>query len=518
MKFAVELQGLSKSFNGVCANAEIHLKVKTGSIHAIVGENGAGKSTAMKLLYGTYQPDQGNIFINGDLWGGRLKAWSSPFDAIQCGIGMVHQHFMLGGPLTVLNNILLGVEQSSSRWKWLPRIFRPIDYESARKKLELISRQYGLHVDWDAKVEDLSVGVQQRIEILKLLYRDAKILILDEPTAVLTPQETTELFANLKKLCDQGKTVLIITHKLKEVMSLADRVTVFRAGRVVGERETHETNVEDLASLMVGRKVSLQGETPPVAVLGAPVLEMDDVSLAVNRPLQNLNIRIRKGEIVGISGVEGNGQAELLQLLLHPKDYSAQMKGSLRLFGKDVRNFNADQVKALGVGVVPDDRHRDALLLGRPVWESFLLGIQRRKPFYKKGLISLKHLNETIKSVFEEYDIRPRSSQILSAALSGGNQQKLVIAREFQYSPQFLIAAQPTRGVDVGAIEFIHKRILAARAQGSGVLLISSELDEIFALSDRILVMYEGRIVAEFNRGEVSEKVLGLRMGGAVSV
>lgn len=365
MNPAVELRGLSKSFQGVCANADISLKIESGSIHAIIGENGAGKSTAMKVLYGTYQPDEGEVFIDGQLWGGRGKPWSSPSDAIQCGIGMVHQHFMLGGPHTVLDNILLGVEGASPVWNWLPPSLRPIDRRAARKKLDQISHQYGLHIgDWDAKVEDLSVGVQQRIEILKLLYKDAKILILDEPTAVLTPQEASELFVHLKKLCQQGKTVIIITHKLKEVMNLAHRVTVFRAGRVVGNREIQDTGLEDLATLMVGRKVNLQGEAPPKVPLGAPVLQMNGVSVeTASRNLKDLQLKVHQGEIVGISGVEGNGQAELIQVLLHPKDYAQQMKGSIQIFGKDISHLNTDQIKASGVGVIPDDRHRDGLLL-----------------------------------------------------------------------------------------------------------------------------------------------------------
>jgi simple sugar transport system ATP-binding protein len=515
---AVEFKGLSKSFHGVAANVDISLKVRKGSIHAIIGENGAGKSTAMKILYGTYSPDAGEIYLDGQLWGGRNKAWSSPSDAIHLGIGMVHQHFMLSGPNTVLDNILLGVEPSSSKWKWLPHSLRPIDRQSARKKLEAISSQYGLQVDLDAQVEDLSVGVQQRIEILKLLYKNAQILILDEPTAVLTPQETTELFSNLKKLCQQGKTVLIITHKLKEVMSVADRVTVFRAGRVVGEREVHETSTEDLATLMVGRKVSLQAEAPPKPVLGAPVVQMRNVSLPGHHPLREIQLSVAAGEVVGISGVEGNGQAELIQVLMHPKDYSESLTGEIKILGKDTRELHTDEIKKLGVGVIPDDRLRDALLLDRPVRENFLLGLQRRKPFNQNGLISESQLELATQKAIQEYDIRPRSAQARAGGLSGGNQQKLVIAREFEYSPKFLIAAQPTRGVDVGAIEFIHKRILRARSEGCGVLLISSELDEVLALSDRILVMYEGRIVAEFNRGEVTERLLGLRMGGAMSL
>ena len=358
--------------------------------------------------------------------------------------------------------------------------------------------------------------MQQRIEILKLLYRDAQILILDEPTAVLTPQETAELFLQLKKLASEGKTILIITHKLKEVMNLADHVTVFRMGRVVGEREIGQTSPEDLASLMVGRKVNLYPDAPPPKpVLGESVLELKELSLETHRRLQNLNLNLRGGEIVGISGVEGNGQSELLQVVTHPQEHLHQMKGAIRLFGQDSRAYSAEAVKKLGVGIIPEDRHRDALLLERPVSENFVLGIHRRKPFYKNGFISTRALEEASWDALESYDIRPRSIHVHSGRLSGGNQQKLVIAREFKYSPRLLIAAQPTRGVDVGAIEFIHKKILKARAEGAAVLLISSELDEILSLSDRILVMFEGKFVAEFARGEVNERALGLQMGGA---
>ncbi len=518
MNLAVEFKGISKAFDQVRANSDLCLSVKKGSIHAIIGENGAGKSTAMKILYGIYPPDEGDIYVDGKLWGGK-ESWSSPSDAISCGIGMVHQHFMLGGPYSVLDNILLGVETARKGWRWLPPALRPMDKISAKKKLDQISDQFGLHVDWHARVESLSVGVQQRIEILKLLYRDAKILILDEPTAVLTPQETVELFGYLRKLADQGKTVIIITHKLKEVMSLADRVTVFRAGHVVGEREIQATDVEDLATLMVGRKVNLKGEAPTSSVSDQPVLELKNVSVGEGKHrLQNLNFKVHSGEIVGISGVEGNGQSDLIQLLMHPKSHFTQLKGTIRLLGNDVEHLTSREVKDLGMGVIPDDRHRDGLILDWPVSDNFLLALQRRKPFYRYGLISSEKLEKATARVLEAYDIRPRSTKLPISALSGGNQQKLVIAREFEYSPRFLIAAQPTRGVDVGAIEFIHKKILDARSRGSGVLLISSELDEILALSDRILVMYEGKIVAEFKRGEVNEKALGLRMGGEAHV
>ncbi len=514
---AIEFKKLNKSFQGVQANVDISFKVKKGSIHAIIGENGAGKSTAMKILYGTYPPDRGEIWIHGKLWGGRMKPWSSPLDAIRCGIGMVHQHFMLSAPHTALDNILLGVETSHPFFSFLPKPLRPISREHARAKLDRIADQYGLKVDWAAKVETLSVGIQQRIEILKLLYRDAEILILDEPTAVLTPQETSELFVQLKRLCQLGKTVIIITHKLKEVMSIADDVTVFRAGRVVSECNIAATSIEDLATLMVGRKVKLQAEAPPPPLTKESVLHVNGVSLSSRGGLKNLNFEVKSGEIVGISGVEGNGQAELLQILLHPRDYSAIMTGSVNILGKNTARLSTEQVKELGVGVIPDDRLRDGLLLDRPVQDNFLLGLQRRKPFSRNGILSYKQLSQEVTRAIEEYDIRPPLLEAQARGLSGGNQQKIVIAREFKYSPKFLIASQPTRGVDVGAIEFIHKRILRARQEGSGVLLISSELDEILALSDRILVMFDGKILAEFKRGEATEKALGLRMGGAPS-
>ncbi len=514
----VEFRSVSKSFHGVMANENINLCVQKGSIHAIVGENGAGKSTAMKVLYGTHQPDSGEIYICGKLWGRKGQPWASPFDAIQNGIGMVHQHFMLADPVSVLDNILLGQERVSQSFSLLPSFLRQIDRKSIRNQLDQIASQYGMHVDWDAKIEDLSVGVQQRIEILKLLYRQTQILILDEPTAVLTPQEATDLFKQLRGLAEQGKTVLMITHKLKEVMDVADRVSVFRGGHVVGEREIQNTSVEDLATLMVGRKMNLTVQIPAQQRSKEPILELSKVSLNAHRSLHDLDFEVYGGEIVGISGVEGNGQAELLQLLLHPSDFHRDFQGSIHIrhgnSRTDIRHLSAAEIRMLGVGVIPDDRHRDGLLLKKSVRENFLLGLQRRKPFYDRGLISEGKLDQAVRTAIEEFDIRPKSLEIESENLSGGNQQKLIIAREFKFSPKLLIAAQPTRGVDIGAIETIHNRMIRARSEGSAILLISSELDEILELSDRILMFYGGRIVEEFKRNEVNEQVLGLRMGG----
>jgi simple sugar transport system ATP-binding protein len=502
---AVELRGLTKQFGSVLANAGVNLRVEAGTIHGVIGENGAGKSTAMKLLYGMLRPDAGEILI-----GGKKCVWASPSDAIARGIGMVHQHFMLAGPYSALDNILLGAE---------PLRRGVIDRRGARARLEALARQYGLPVDWDRPIEQLPVGVQQRVEILKLLYRAANILILDEPTAVLTPQETYDLFSNLTKLRAEGKTVLLVTHKLKDVMSFTDRVTVFRGGRVTGEVETSRTNPQELANLMVGRKVVLNIAVPPAHPRAEPAIEVMGLSLAglagSRGRLSDLSFSIRRGEIVGVAGVEGNGQSELLQALLHPRDPQCRTTGTVQFLGEDVTAWSPLRIRDLGVAVIPEDRLQEGLLLERPVSENFLLGLQRSPAFSRAGFLDLRGLAQTAARAMADYDVRPPDLTLPAGKLSGGNQQKLIVAREFQRQPRALIAAQPTRGVDVGAIEFIHTRIIRARDEGAGVLLVSSELDEILTLSDRILVMFEGRIVAEFRRGEVTERELGLKMGGA---
>ena len=502
---AVELRALTKRFGDVLANAGVNLRVERGTIHGLVGENGAGKSTAMNLLYGLYRPDSGEILV-----GGQPCVWGSPADAIAQGLGMVHQHFMLAGRYSGLDNVLLGAE---------PRRWGVIEREAARTRLESLARQYGLAVDWERPVEDLPVGVQQRLEILKLLWRRAEILILDEPTAVLTPQETTALFANLRKLRDEGKTILLVTHKLKEVMAFTDRVTVFRAGKVTGEAETSRTNPQELANLMVGRKVVLEVQVPPARPGDQPALEIDGLSLhgvpGGRHRLQNVSLAVRRGEIVGVAGVEGNGQTELVQALLHPREAGCRSAGRVKILGQEVMNWSPTRIRRLGLAVLPEDRLREGLLPERPVLENFLLGWQRTVEFRRGGLLRLNEARQTAARALQEYDVRPFNLAMPAGNLSGGNQQKLVVAREFQRAPQVLIAAQPTRGVDVGAIESIHRRIVQARDAGAGVLLVSSELDEILTLSDRILVMYEGRVVAEFERGKVSERELGLKMGGA---
>jgi simple sugar transport system ATP-binding protein len=505
MPAAVELRGLTKRFGSVVANAGVNLRIQSGTIHGVIGENGSGKSTAMKMLYGIYPPDAGEIIVHG-----KTCVWESPADAIAAGIGMVHQHFMLAGPYTALDNILLGAE---------PVRCGVIDRRRARIRLESLAQQYGLAVDWDAAIEELPVGVQQRVEILKLLYRDARILILDEPTAVLTPQETNELFRNLKKLRDEGKTIILITHKLKEVMSFTDHVTVFRGGKVTGEMPTSQTNPQELANLMVGRKVVLNINVAPAQARDELAMEVVGLSLAGSlagsrHKLSDVSFSVKRGEIVGVAGVQGNGQSELLQAILHPRDPLCRTSGTVRFLEEDVTHWDARKIRDLGVAVIPEDRQREGLLMDRPVMENFLLGLQRSSAFSQAGLLNSKNLRTAATQALEEYDVRPRDLAISARKLSGGNQQKLIVAREFQRKPRMLIAAQPTRGVDVGAIEFIHNRIVRARDEGAGVLLVSFELEDILSLSDRILVMYEGRIAAEFVRG-VSERELGLKMAGS---
>ena len=502
---AVELRGLTKRFGTVLANDGVNLRVERGSIHGIVGENGAGKSTAMKMLYGMYRPDSGEILLDG-----KKCAWSSPADAIAAGIGMVHQHFMLAEPHTALDNILLGAE---------PTHFGFINRKQACQRLDQLSQQYGLHVDLDRPIDELPVGIQQRIEILKLLYRNANILILDEPTAVLTPQEANALFQNLSRLRDQGKTILLITHKLKEVMAFTDRVTVFRSGKVTGEAQTSQTNPQELANLMVGRKVLLKIEVPNAKPLPEPANEVKNLNLTglsgSRHKLSNVSFSVKRGEIVGVAGVEGNGQTELLQAILHPRDPNCRSAGTVSFLGRDVTNWSAREIRQLGVAVIPEDRHNEGLLLNRPVAENFVLGFHRYPEFSRAGILSSRNIAVSAARALQEYDVRPGEIAMPASKLSGGNQQKLIIAREFHRNPKALIAAQPTRGVDVGAIEFIHKLIIRARDEGAGLLLISAELDEILALSDRILVMFEGKIVAEFLRGSVDETALGLKMAGS---
>jgi ABC-type uncharacterized transport system ATPase subunit len=501
---AVEFENVSKSFGDVVANDGVTFSVRKGSIHGIIGENGAGKSTAMKLLYGLYRPDSGKglgqIRVNG-----KEVSFRTPQDAIKLGIGMVHQHFMLAGPYTVLDNIILGAEPSGR--------FGGIDRNAARERLTAIAQKYGLEVPFDRPVERVPVGVQQRIEILKALYRGCETLILDEPTAVLTPPEVEKLLLNLRSLRAEGKTILIITHKLKEVLAFTDHVTVFRQGKVSGELPTAEANVQKLADLMVGRKVTLSldvpARTPDAAVLEVKDLcaKRGDISV-----LTDVALSVRGGEIVGIAGVEGNGQSELLEALFHSAEKGTIESGSIRVLGEEVTGMRAAKILRKGVGFVPEDRHEQGLLLDRSVEDNFILGQQSSYGWY--GWLRRRWIRAGISRAITTFDIRPRRVDLKIRGLSGGNQQKVIIAREFEKDPKVLVVAQPTRGVDVGAIEFIHGRILKAREAGVGILLVSSELDEILQLSDRIVVLFSGRVVAEFARGEADEKRIGQVMGG----
>jgi simple sugar transport system ATP-binding protein len=502
---AVEFEKVSKTFGEVVANDGITFSVQAGTIHGIIGENGAGKSTAMKLLYGLYRPDAGPGKIRV---AGKEVSFRTPLDAIALGIGMVHQHFMLAGPYTVLDNIILGAEPRGR--------FGQVDRSAARARLSEIAKKYGLEVPFDRPVESVPVGIQQRIEILKALYRGCEILILDEPTAVLTPPEVEKLLLNLRSLKAEGKTILIITHKLKEVLAFTDRVTVFRQGKVSGELPTAEASVQKLADLMVGRKVTLALEVPPHEP-EAPVLEVKDLSARRKgiSVLSEVALSVRAGEIVGIAGVEGNGQSELLEALFHSAEKGAIDSGSIRVLGEEVTGKSATRILRMGVGYVPEDRHAQGLLLDRTVEDNFILGQQSSYAWY--GWLRRRWIRAAVVRAITTFDIRPPRVDLKVRGLSGGNQQKVIIAREFEKNPKLLVVAQPTRGVDVGAIEFIHRRILRARETGVGVLLVSSELDEILQLADRILVLYSGRIVAEFKRGEADEKRIGQVMGGGKS-
>ena len=496
----LELRHIVKRFPGVLANDDVSVQVSPGEVLALLGENGAGKSTLMNVAYGLLAADSGEIVVEGE-----VVQIHMPRDAIALRIGMVHQHFMLVEPLTVTENIVLGMEPSGFLGK--------IDRAAAREKVVEIAKRYGLKVDPDARVGDLSVGMQQRVEILKALYRDARILILDEPTAVLTPQEVDELFQIVRGLVGEGLAVVIITHKLDEVMAFSDKIVVMRNGAVVGQTTPAESTEQSLARMMVGRDVVLRVEKAPAnpkdVVLAVRDLKvLDDCKLEA---LKGVSLDVRGGEIVGIAGVDGNGQGELVEAIVGLRK---PISGSVTLRGKDITHAAPDDTIAAGVSHVPADRHRRGLVLDFDLVENLVLGDHSRAPYAKFGILDRAAMQKMALERIKDYDVRTPNEQVSAANLSGGNQQKLVLARELGRDPEFLIAAQPTRGLDVGAIEFVHRRILAERDSGKGVLLISMELEEIQSLSDRILVMYEGRIVAEFKGGTVSEEELGIYMIG----
>ncbi|MFF5030348.1 ABC transporter ATP-binding protein [Streptomyces collinus] len=519
---AVELAGITKRFPGVVANHDIHLTVRKGTVHALVGENGAGKSTLMKILYGMQKPDEGTIAIDGE-----QVSFSSPADAIARGIGMVHQHFMLADNLTVLENVVLGSEKLFGIGG------------GARKKIKEISDRYGLGIRPDALVEDLGVADRQRVEILKVLFRGARTLILDEPTAVLVPQEVDALFDNLRELKAEGLSVIFISHKLGEVLSVADDITVIRRGTTVGTAVPAETTPRQLAELMVGSELPTP-ETAESTVTDRAVLEVRNLTVhargavsmgteeepaaggltefapagAVKKVLDDVTFTIHAGEVMGIAGVEGNGQTELIDALIGTKHADS---GQIVFLGEDITPWATRKRRESGVGYIPEDRHRQGLLLESPLWENRILGHVTEKPNAKGFWLNPKGAQADTRRIVEEYDVRTPGIDVTAASLSGGNQQKLIVGREMSHDPKFLIAAHPTRGVDVGAQAQIWDRIREARREGLAVLLISADLDELIGLSDTLRVIYDGRLVADADPATITPEELGTAMTGAAS-
>ncbi|HKR00543.1 MAG TPA: ABC transporter ATP-binding protein [Pyrinomonadaceae bacterium] len=497
----IELRNITKRFGAVLANDHINIKVRPGTIHAIVGENGAGKSTAMRIAYGFYTADSGEIVVDG-----QVRQISTPHDAIALGIGMVHQHFMLVEPMTVAENIVLGAE---------PGAATALDLRKAAREISALSEEFRLSIDPNATIESLSVGQQQRVELLKALYRQAQLLILDEPTAVLTPQEVEEFFAILRRMREQGKTVVIITHKLSEVLAISDDVTVMRDGRVVGEVETAKTNAAELARMMVGREVLLRIEKT-AAKPGQAVLAVRELAVTAadgTRRLDGVSFEVRAGEIVGLAGVEGNGQTELIEalsgLILPPV-----ATGGVEFEGRNILGASARARKEMGIAHIPEDRHRRGLLLDFDLSENSILGVHYRPPAVSQLGVILDDaaIRQRAEQVIKDFDVRPANPDLPARALSGGNQQKLIIGREFDLRPKLLLVSQPTRGVDIGAIEFIHRKLVALRDAGCAVLLVSAELEEVTALSDRLLVIHNGRIVGEVDPRVATPEEIGLLM------
>ncbi|KPV61146.1 heme ABC transporter ATP-binding protein [Paenibacillus sp. A3] len=495
----VELRGITKRFPGITANDSISLKLRKGEIHALLGENGAGKSTLMNILFGLYQPDEGEIWVKGS-----KAAIDSPTKAIELGIGMVHQHFKLVQPFTVTENIILGSE---------PRKGSSINYKEANEKVRNISEQYGLMVDPKAKIEDISVGMQQRVEILKTLYRGADILIFDEPTAVLTPQEIQELMDILRRLAAEGKSIILITHKLKEIMAIADTCTIIRRGKVIDSVKVAETNPQQLAEKMVGRSVTFKVNKTKASP-GAPVLQIRGLSVKDNRNLPALNslsLEVRAGEILGLAGVDGNGQSELIEALTGLRSVDS---GEIVLKDKPLTNQSPRFVSEAGVSHIPEDRHKHGLVLDFSMSENMVLETYYQPKYNRGGFLNSEAIETQAQRLISEFDVRTPSIHTKARALSGGNQQKAIIARELDKDPELLIAAQPTRGLDVGAIEFVHRKLIEARDHGKAVLLISFELDEIRNVSDRIAVIHSGQIVGEVDPETTNEEELGLLMAG----
>jgi ABC-type uncharacterized transport system ATPase subunit len=502
MKPILELRGITKRFPGVLANDNIDLTLNKGEIHALLGENGAGKSTLMNILYGLYDQDEGQVFVNGE----EINV-NSPRDAIASGIGMVHQHFMLVPVFTVTENVMLGDETT--------RAGGFLDRKSPAERIREISSEYSLEVDPESYVKDLPVGVQQRVEIIKLLYREADILILDEPTAVLTPQEVDELFTIMRSLVDSGKSIIFITHKLREVLTFADRITVIRAGKVVGTTTPKKADQNKLAAMMVGRDVMLEVDKKPAKVKGK-VLEVKDLVVLddLNQvAVKNITFDVHAGEILGIAGVQGNGQTELVKAitgLSHP------IQGKMDLLGTDITKATPRMITELGSAHIPEDRQRDGLVLTATVADNMVLNTYYLDPFAKNVIIQEDEVYSNAEKIIDNFDVRTPSALIPVGSLSGGNQQKVIVGREFSRPIKFLVASQPTRGLDVGSIEYIHNRLLEKRDDGCAILLVSTELDEVMELSDRIAVMFNGEIIAIVDSEKVTKEKIGLLMAGVV--
>jgi len=495
----LELKNITKTFGNVIANNDVSIKVEKGTIHAIVGENGAGKSTIMRIAYGFYKADSGEIFVDGNKVDIR-----GPHDAIALRIGMVHQHFMLVDTMTVAENIILGAETGSAA---------NLDLDKANADILALSNELRLGVNPKAYIEDLSVGQQQRVELLKALYRNAELLILDEPTAVLSPQEVEEFFGILRRMKGQGKTIIIITHKLEEVLAISDEVTVMRDGKSVGNVKTAETSAKDLARMIVGRDVLLRVDKADADPMDT-VLEVKNLSVSgKNGPaVKDVSFIVRAAEIVGIAGIEGNGQTELIEALSGLTKASA---GHVEFAGKDVTNRSARELKELGIAHIPEDRHKRGLLLHSDLAENSILGVHYRPPVTAAaGFMNNSAIGQRVGEIIENFDVRPPDATLPAKALSGGNQQKLIIGREFELHPKLLLVSQPTRGVDIGAIEFIHRKLIGLRDAGSAVLLVSAELEEVTALADRLLVIREGKIVGEVDPKVTSTEEIGLMMTG----
>lgn len=500
MNTLLQMEDITKIYPGVIANDHVNFDVLEGEVHALLGENGAGKTTLMNILYGMTHPDEGRI-----LWHGEPVRISSPRHAMELGIGMVHQHFMLVSRFTALQNVILGAETGQGAW---------LNLRQASRHVSELAERYELDIDFDTEVQDLPLGMRQRVEILKALYRGAHLLIMDEPTSVLTPAEVEALFKTMRHLTEQGHATIFISHKLEEVLEVSDRVTVLRDGHNVSTLETHTATQVELAQLMVGRPVVLEVEKAPAQATGQTVIEIEDVWVEREHgrdQLHGVSLRVEAGEILGLAGIDGNGQRALLEILCGLMQPGS---GKVRLLGQDVTHCTPREVAALSVGRIPEDRATMGLLLPLTIWENLALEAYYREPMARRGVLRLRHMADFAREMVEEFDIRTPGVEVAVSSLSGGNQQKLILARELHHDPEVLFVANPTRGLDIGATEFTYQRILERRDRGAGILLISSDLEEILCLSDRIAVLHGGEIMGEVPAVAADRAQLGLMMTG----